>query len=103
MIQQDGFLLRTAFFHRNDCEESYHERHIILRTRGRVCFVPIQYQAPWVLLLGFPEERICPGTPKTSKELKNTSFGELAYVFPQIPEKAIAEAEERLSVEGGPE
>ena len=52
-----------------------------LRRRGRVCFAPIPHQAPWVLLLGFPEERICPGTPETITELKNTSFSEFGYLF----------------------
>ena len=94
------FCCAPPLLHRNDCGESYHERHISLRKGGQVCFAPIQHQAPWVLLLDFPEERICPGTPKTIKEPKNTSFSELGYLFSQISEKAIAEAEERLPAGG---
>ena len=51
--------------------------------------------------MGFPEERICPGTPNTINELKNTSFSELGYLLSQISEKAIAEVKERLSAGGG--
>ena len=41
-----------------------------LEKRGRVWFAPIQHQAPFLLLLDFPVEHICAGTPTTIKELK---------------------------------
>ena len=89
--------------HWNDCEESYDERHVSLESRGRVWFAPIQHQAPWLLLLDLPEEHICSGTPKTIKEVKKkTRVSERGYLFSQIYEKAIADAEERLSAGGSP-
>ena len=63
------------------------EQQINLKKRGRVCFAPIQHQAPWAIILDCPEERICRGTHKTIKGLKNTNVSELDYLFSQIFEK----------------
>ena len=38
---------------------------------------------------GLPRGNICPGTPKTIKELKNTSFSELGYLFHKYPRRSL--------------
>ena len=49
----------------------------------------------------FPEKRICADTPKAIKWLENISVGELGPFSSQLSDKAIADAEERLSAGGG--
>ena len=77
-------------------EESYRERHISLKKRRQVFF----RSHPSGLLtfaFGLSGEVICAGIPRAIKELKNTIVSELGYLLSQISEKAIADAEERLS------